>query len=156
MEVDEPTAQTRFNHFTSVVDLSGSLIRHTQRGLSICEHKVPAPRHIDSPPTVCELGVEIEKMAQNFQILSFQLIELASMMEIDENIEPNTEECGKYKTLIQNTFNVMRPLSQACKLLATFVIPLGQKPRRQPSGKHGRELKILPKHPQARAARQAN
>ena len=156
MEVDEPTARTRFDQFTQLVDQSGSLIRHTQKGLSIREHRAPAPRYIDSSPTVRELGDEIEKMAQNFQILSLQLFEVGSMMENDEKIAPNTEECGTYKTLIQNTFNVMRPLSAACKLLATFVIPLGQKPRQQPSGKHGRELKILPKHPQARAARQAN
>ena len=93
-------------------------------------------------------------MGQNFQLLSLQLFEVGSMMENDVNIAPNTEECGTYKTLIQNTFNVMRPLSQACKLLATFVIPLGQEPKKQPSGKFGRLLKILPQHPQARAARQ--
>ena len=153
MEIDEPTAQTRFDHFTSVVDQSGSLIRHTQKGRSIREYKAPAQRHIDSPPTVRELGDEIEKMARIFQVLSLQLNELGNMMENDEKIETNTEECARYKTSIQNIFNTMRPLSQACKLQTTFLIPLGQKPRKLPSGKHGRELKILPQKPRARAAR---
>ena len=149
----EVTAQTRFDQFTQMVDLSESLIRHAQKGLNLREHKGRPQRRINSPPTVRELGDEIEKMARIFRVLSLQLNELGSMMENDEKIETNTEECARYKTSIQNIFNTMRPLSQACKLQTTFLIPLGQRPRKLPSGKHGRELKILPQKPRARAPR---
>ena len=149
----QPTPKSRFDEFTYMVDQSKNFIRHTQKGRNIREYKAPIRRHIDSDPTVRELGDEIENLARNFQVLSYQLEEVGSMMENDENMEPNTEKCDRYKTSIQNTLNTMRPLSGACKLLATFIIQLGEKPKKLPSGKHGRELKILPLNPRRRAAR---